>query len=443
MALRPGPARHPRQPRGWQAPAPGADDGGTAYGIALLSRLPLEVETALLPQSGRDEPRVALLAGLADGARRLTVAGTHLSFVPGPNVTQLRSPPAPPGRAGRPPPALGDLNLWWPAVRLLSLPGWRPLVRGGTFRNRPRGRWPPSSSSTTSSPPGPRPPCGPSAAGSSAAPPPTTGPWWSSWSGAEVGRDAAALVPLSPAQLATLPQVPAERPGPLVAQHVMATGHGSCLADRWPGTRGRWWWRPAPTTPWPATPAPSTRRPPRPGRGFVETPVEFEPLLAAATRELHVWPRVVLALEDPVDPPAPWAATRCGGSARGTPGRSPGWATRPTGSPTAGAAPAAWRPARPPGGVRRGAAGRRRLPVLPGRGYEDVGVATEPGFRGLGLSTACAGAVCQDVHRRARVPELDDLARQHRQPAGRGQARLPAPAAHDRLLVADVPSPSP
>ena len=24
-------------------------------------------------------------------------------------------------------------------MRLLSLPGWRPLVRGGTFRNRPPG----------------------------------------------------------------------------------------------------------------------------------------------------------------------------------------------------------------------------------------------------------------------------------------------------------------
>jgi endonuclease/exonuclease/phosphatase family metal-dependent hydrolase len=127
--------------RGWRAPAPGEEDpGGTAYGIALLSRLPLEeVETVLLPQSGRDEPRVALLAGLADGARRLTVAGTHLSFVPGPNVAQLRALQHHLDERGGPRLLLGDLNLWWPAVRLLSLPGWRPLVRGGTFRNRPPG----------------------------------------------------------------------------------------------------------------------------------------------------------------------------------------------------------------------------------------------------------------------------------------------------------------
>jgi endonuclease/exonuclease/phosphatase family metal-dependent hydrolase len=128
-------------PEGWRASVPGQPDpGGGAYGIALLSRLPLDqVETVLLPQSGRDEPRVALVARLADGSRRLTVAGTHLSFVPGPNVGQLRALQRHLDARGGPRLLLGDLNLWWPAVRLLSLRGWRPLVRGGTFRNRPPG----------------------------------------------------------------------------------------------------------------------------------------------------------------------------------------------------------------------------------------------------------------------------------------------------------------
>jgi endonuclease/exonuclease/phosphatase family metal-dependent hydrolase len=123
---------------GWRAPTPGdADPGGTAYGIALLSRLPLAgTETVLLPQAGRDEPRVALVAGLADG---LTVAGTHLSFVPGPNLTQLRALQAHLDERGGPRLLLGDLNLWSPLVRALSRPGWRPLVRGPTFRNRPPG----------------------------------------------------------------------------------------------------------------------------------------------------------------------------------------------------------------------------------------------------------------------------------------------------------------
>jgi endonuclease/exonuclease/phosphatase family metal-dependent hydrolase len=131
----------PGGPDGWRAPAPGdADPGGTAYGIALLSRLPLEdTETVLLPQAGRDEPRVALVAGLADQGRPLTVAATHLSFVPGPNLTQLRALQRHLDERGGPRLLLGDLNLWWPLVRLASLPGWRPLVRGPTFRNRPPG----------------------------------------------------------------------------------------------------------------------------------------------------------------------------------------------------------------------------------------------------------------------------------------------------------------
>jgi endonuclease/exonuclease/phosphatase family metal-dependent hydrolase len=131
----------PGNPNGWRPPAPGdADPGGTAYGIALLSRLPLEgTETVLLPQAGRDEPRVALVAELADGGRRLTVAGTHLSFVPGPNLRQLRALQRHLDDRGGPRLLLGDLNLWWPLVRVASRPGWRPLVRGGTFRNRPPG----------------------------------------------------------------------------------------------------------------------------------------------------------------------------------------------------------------------------------------------------------------------------------------------------------------
>jgi endonuclease/exonuclease/phosphatase family metal-dependent hydrolase len=128
-------------PGGWRPPAPGdPDPGGSGYGIALLTRLPLTgTETVLLPQAGRDEPRVALIAGLDHGGRHLTVAGTHLSFVPGPNLTQLRALQRHLDERGGPRLLLGDLNLWWPLVRVASRPGWRPLVRGPTFRNRPPG----------------------------------------------------------------------------------------------------------------------------------------------------------------------------------------------------------------------------------------------------------------------------------------------------------------
>jgi endonuclease/exonuclease/phosphatase family metal-dependent hydrolase len=124
---------------------PGSPDpGGPAYGIALLSRLPLDaVEVVRLPRRGGEEPRVAQLAEVVTGDRRVTVAGTHLSYVPPSGVAQLRALLRRLDRQGGRRLLLGDLNLCWPAVRVLALPGWRPLVHGGTFRNRPgRPPWP-------------------------------------------------------------------------------------------------------------------------------------------------------------------------------------------------------------------------------------------------------------------------------------------------------------
>jgi endonuclease/exonuclease/phosphatase family metal-dependent hydrolase len=125
----------------WRRPEPGIDPGGPAYGIALLSRLELEaVETVALPYpEGRGEPRVALVARVRAGDCRLSVAATHLSFRPRDGIRQLRRLQR--HLAGAPAPRLllGDLNLWLPVVRLVSLPGWRPLVRGATFPNHPPG----------------------------------------------------------------------------------------------------------------------------------------------------------------------------------------------------------------------------------------------------------------------------------------------------------------
>jgi endonuclease/exonuclease/phosphatase family metal-dependent hydrolase len=120
---------------------PGPDDpGGPAYGIALLSRLPLgAVETVRLPRRGGEEPRVAQVAEVALGNGRLTVTGTHLSFVPRSGAGQLRALLRRLDGLGGRRLLLGDLNLCWPLVRVLASPGWRPLVHGGTFRNRPAG----------------------------------------------------------------------------------------------------------------------------------------------------------------------------------------------------------------------------------------------------------------------------------------------------------------
>ena len=83
------------------------------------------------PFLAADEPRVAVAAVL-DGPRgHLTVAATHLSFVPGWNAVQLRRLVR--SLAGTPEPLLllGDLNLQRRAAQAIS--GLRPLGSALTF----------------------------------------------------------------------------------------------------------------------------------------------------------------------------------------------------------------------------------------------------------------------------------------------------------------------
>lgn len=109
------------------------------YGVALVSRFPLvECRVTRLPAAPLrspilagprlmlldDEPRVLIAAVLETPTGHVTVATTHLSFVPGWNVHQLQLV----RRALRELPAprvlLGDLNL----------PGWLPRVFSGWHR---------------------------------------------------------------------------------------------------------------------------------------------------------------------------------------------------------------------------------------------------------------------------------------------------------------------
>jgi RimJ/RimL family protein N-acetyltransferase len=252
-------------------------------------------------------------------------------------------------------------------------------------------------------------------------------------------------VPLTREQLATLrPWFLPERPGPLVAQHVMATGHGSCLADRWPDPRalvvqtgGNYTLAGDP-----GAFDPAALR----GRvaGFVEAAEGFVSLLRAAVGELHEWPRVVLSLQGPGRPvPEPAGAfpvRRLGPADAGSLarlGEETAWIADSWGGPEGLAA----------GGTAWGAFAGRRLvavacPFFVGAVYEDVGVATEPGFRGRGLSTACAAAVCRDVRRRGRTPGWTTS------PGNAASLRVAAKLGfalerRDRLLVADVPVPGP
>lgn len=43
-------------------------------------------------------------------------------------------------------------------------------------------------------------------------------------------------------------------------------------------------------------------------------------------------------------------------------------------------------------------------PFFLGETFEEIGVVTEPKFQRLGLSTACAAALCRDIHVRGRQP---------------------------------------
>ncbi len=135
---------------------PMSDDPGPSFGIALISRLPVlrwygrafpaAPIPMLLTSAGergvtpvRDHPRVALAAVIVGPEGPFTVVSTHLSFVPGWNVRQLRSIVR--WAAGMPGPRflLGDLNLpgrvpgvvsrWKQLARVPTFPSWRPRVQ--------------------------------------------------------------------------------------------------------------------------------------------------------------------------------------------------------------------------------------------------------------------------------------------------------------------------
>lgn len=131
----------------WQAWNPGHDDTHPQYGVALLSRYPVlrwqitQLPAARLrapvwlPTGGirllRDEPRVLIAAVLDTPGGPVTVANTHLSFVPGWNVRQARAAVRTLRALPAPRVLLGDLNL--PASAARAATGWRPLARLPTY----------------------------------------------------------------------------------------------------------------------------------------------------------------------------------------------------------------------------------------------------------------------------------------------------------------------
>ena len=123
------------------------DNDHPLYGIALVSRWPvLHWQVTALPPAPvrspvytpragirllKDEPRVLLAAVVQTPAGPMTVATTHLSFVPGWNLRQLHTAIRALRQLPAPRVLLGDLNLPAGPARLFS--GWRPLARRATY----------------------------------------------------------------------------------------------------------------------------------------------------------------------------------------------------------------------------------------------------------------------------------------------------------------------
>ena len=213
------------------------------------------------------------------------------------------------------------------------------------------------------------------------------------------------MILLSPDQAATLRDwfLP-ERPGPLVGPHVLQTGNGSFHVDRWPNpsavlieTGGNYCLVGHPKA---VEPDDLKNR----VSGLVSAAEPFSKLLGDTFDDLSVWQRVILDLPESPRRASPrnHEVRKIGPSdayhLRGL-SRDIAWIYDTWGGP-AGLAGSrhAW------GAFANGQLVSIACSFFVGFNYEDVGVVTEPEFRGRGLAEASARAGCQEIRRRGRTP---------------------------------------
>lgn len=210
---------------------------------------------------------------------------------------------------------------------------------------------------------------------------------------------------ITPQQLATLKaHFTPDRPGPLIGLHVIQTGHGHCFVDRWPDPRAIL----VDTAQNMSLSGDPTVLQPADLRahviGVVEAPEHFVPLLRAAFPDLVVWDRVIYALDGKpqFSLPADFLVRQLGPTdtpALQTLSDESSWISKTWGEPAGLAA----------SGYAWGAFAGERLAAVAnifflGDHYEEIGIVTEPEFRGRGLSGACAGALCAEIQARGRIP---------------------------------------
>jgi RimJ/RimL family protein N-acetyltransferase len=206
---------------------------------------------------------------------------------------------------------------------------------------------------------------------------------------------------ITPEQTATLKEwfIP-DQPGPLVGLHVINTGNGTCHVDRWPNPRailvdtaGNYSLAGDPAALEPDDLKPWIT-------GFVEAPKCFLPLLEATFPDVVTWDRIILELKGSPTfsmPSAPLLRRLEPGDSEHLQGLSSqsNWIGKTWGGPEGLAASGlAW------GAFVEGRLASVACTFFVGDRYEEIGVVTEPEFRGRGLSVACSGALCLDIQGR-------------------------------------------
>ena len=213
------------------------------------------------------------------------------------------------------------------------------------------------------------------------------------------------MIGLTHAQSVELrPRFLPDRPGPLIGLHWIETGHGTGWVDRWPRPRailvetaGNYSLSGDPEAIQPDNLRPLIK-------GFVEAPGVFVPLLSEAFPGLSVWERVIFELlqEARFELPAGFDIRRLDaddGPVLARLSLESAWISKTwEGGPSMAAS-----------GYSCGVFTGGRLVAVAntffvGDRYEDLGVVTEPEFRGCGLGMACAGLVCAEVLNRGRIP---------------------------------------
>jgi RimJ/RimL family protein N-acetyltransferase len=189
-----------------------------------------------------------------------------------------------------------------------------------------------------------------------------------------------------------------------IGPHAINTGYGRCWVDRWPEPRAvivdvaqNYLLRGDPAALTPADLHPHIH-------GLVTAPESFAPLLHATFDPVTVWDRVVYRLDQKPErqTPAGFVVRRLGWEdAHYLEALSPdsSWIYKTWVTPANLAA----------SGYAWGAfAGTRLVSVANifflGDEYEELGVVTEPGFRGLGLNAACTAGLCDDIRTRGHIP---------------------------------------